>query len=104
MPDYILAYHGGAAPSSPEEGERVMAEWVAWFEGMGDAVVVMGNPCGQSKTVFQSKVSDDGGANPISGYSVVRAADHDAACALAKGCPMVKDGSGSAEVAELMSM
>jgi hypothetical protein len=29
MSKYILAYHGGTAPSSPEEGKKVMAEWMA---------------------------------------------------------------------------
>ena len=104
MPDFIFAYHGGRAPETPEEGAKTMAEWEKWFDGMGDAVVNPGNPVGQSKTVTATVVTDDGGANPVSGYSVVRAADMDGAIALAKGCPMVVDGSGSIEVAEIIEM
>ena len=46
MPKYIFAYHGGGMPETPEEGERVMAAWQAWFADMGEAVVVPGAPVG----------------------------------------------------------
>ncbi len=103
MAQYIFAYHGGSAPESPEEGEKVMAQWMAWFGGMGDKVVQPGNPVGMSKTVSGSGVADDGGSNPLSGYSVVSAGSMDEACTLAVGCPLIADG-GSVEVAELMEM
>jgi hypothetical protein len=104
MTQFIFAYHGGKSPETPEEGEKVMAAWGAWFEGLGQAIVQPGAPVGMSKTVSGSGVVDDGGANPVSGYSVVDAANMDAALAMAKGCPMVVDGSGSVEVAELLEM
>lgn len=104
MPEFIFAYHGGKIPKSPEEAEREMAAWGAWFESMGTAVVIPGNPVGQSHTVTRDSVVQDGGANPISGYTVVTADTKDAAIDLAKGCPMVKDGTGSIEVAEIHEM
>ncbi|WP_321830713.1 hypothetical protein [Thalassovita sp.] len=103
MPKFMFIYHGGSAPESPEEGAKVMAAWTAWLEGMGSAVVDMGNPAGPSKTVSASGVTDDGGANPVSGYTLVTAADHDAAVGMARGCPILSDG-GSVEVAEAMEM
>ena len=104
MAKYIFVYHGGKAPESPEEGQKVMAQWMAWFGEMGDAVVDGGNPLGMSKTVSAGGVADDGGANPASGYTIVNAADMDGAIALAKGCPMVVNSEGSVEVAECMDM
>ncbi|MBV1896853.1 MAG: hypothetical protein KUG70_10360 [Rhodobacteraceae bacterium] len=104
MAQYIFAYHGGKTPETPQEGEKVMAAWTAWFEGMGTAMVQPGAPLGMSKTVKKSGVTDDGGANPVSGYTVVNAVDMDAAVKMAKGCPMVVDNSGSVEVAELLEM
>jgi hypothetical protein len=104
MTQFIFAYHGGKSPETPQEGEKVMAAWGAWFEGMGAAVVQPGAPVGMSKTVSNAGVADDGGANPVSGYSVVNAASMDAAVTMAKGCPMVVDGSGSVEIAELIEM
>ncbi len=102
MAKYIFAYHGGAAPESPEEGAEVMAKWNAWLGGLGDAVVDGGNPAGPSKTVSASGVADDGGANPISGYSLVQADSIDQAVEMAKGCPIMDHGT--VEVAEAMDM
>lgn len=104
MPMFIFAYHGGKTPETPEEGAEVMAAWQAWFGTMGDAVVNPGNPVGPSKTVSAAGVVDDGGANPLSGYTVVRATDFDAAINMAKGCPMVETGNGTVEVAEIIEM
>ncbi len=104
MPNFVFAYHGGKMPETPEEGAKVMADWQNWFGTIGESIVDPGNPVGMSKTVTAGGVTDDGGANPVSGYSIVSASDMNAAIALAKGCPMVKDGSGNVEVAEVHQM
>ncbi|MEW7008296.1 MULTISPECIES: YciI family protein [unclassified Lentilitoribacter] len=104
MPKYVFAYHGGKTPESEEEGAKVMAAWTTWFEQLGSAIVDGGAPVGQSKTVSISSVTDDGGANPISGYSIIQADTFDAATDMAKGCPMVIDSSGTVEVAEIHVM
>ena len=102
MPNYLLAYHGGKMPETPEEGEKEMAAWGAWFGGMGDAVVDGGNPVGMSRTVSSGGIADNGGANPVSGYSIIKADSFDAACEIAAGCPILKHGS--VEVAEIHEM
>lgn len=103
MPKFIFAYHGGKMPDSPEEGARVMQAWQDWFGTLGAAVADGGAPCGPSKTVQSDQsVSDDGGANPLSGYSLVEAADLNAATEMAKGCPILEHGT--VEVAPLMEM
>mmetsp|Transcript_18104 Transcript_18104/g.28039 ORF Transcript_18104/g.28039 Transcript_18104/m.28039 type:complete len:105 (+) Transcript_18104:110-424(+) len=104
MPDFVFAYHGGTIPETREEGEKAMAAWGKWFEDMGAAVVNGGNPVGPSMTVTADGVAQDGGANPISGYTIVKADTPEAACEMAKGCPMVADGSGSVEVAPVIVM
>lgn len=104
MPKFVFAYHGGGMPETPEEGARMMAAWNDWYAAMGDAVVDGGAPVGQSMTVSQAGVTGDGGANPLSGYTVVQADTIDAACEMANGCPMIADGSGSVEVAPVIEM
>ncbi|MEF3046709.1 hypothetical protein [Pseudotabrizicola sp. L79] len=104
MPNFIFAYHGGGMPETPEQGVIVMAAWDAWYRSMGAAVVDGGAPVGLSKTVTKAGVQSDGGANPLSGYTVISAKTMDEACAMAKGCPMVLDGSGSVEVAQIHEM
>jgi len=100
----MFIYHGGGMPETEEAQAQAMADWGAWYEGMGPAVLHGGGPAGMSKTVSADGVADNGGANPVSGLTLVEAADQDAACEMAKGCPIVKDGSGSVEVAELIQM
>jgi hypothetical protein len=102
MPKYIFAYHGGRIPESKEEGDRVMAAWGKWFEGLGAAIADPGAPVGKSHTVSTKGVTADGGANPISGYTIVNATGYDTAVEMAKGCPIL-DG-GSVEVAEIIQM
>jgi hypothetical protein len=102
MPKFMFAYHGGKAPESPEEGAEVMARWQAWFGTMGDAVVDGGNPAGPSKTVSKDGVANDGGSNPLGGYSLVQAENIEAAVEMAKGCPIMDHGT--VEVAEAMEM
>ena len=102
MPRYVFAYHGGRKPETPEEGEKEMAKWGEWFAKMGDAVVDGGNPVGPSKTVTGHGVEDNGGPNPLSGYTLVEAANIDDAVELAKGCPILTHGT--VEVAEATKM
>lgn len=103
MPKYLFAYHGGMSPSNPADMKKVMDAWMKWFEGMGKAVVDGGNPCGPARTVSSKGVAANGGANPVTGYSLIEAKDMDAALKMAKGCPILSSG-GSIEVAEAMKM
>lgn len=104
MPKFMFAYHGGHTPTDPAEQKATMDAWMAWFGAMGDKVVDGGNPVLASKTVTRDAVTDDGGPNPLSGYSVVSADSYEEACDMAKGCPMVADRSGSVEVCEIHEM
>lgn len=104
MPKFMFVYHGGGRPETPEAVEEVMAAWGKWMQDNGASLVDPGNPVGMSKTVSASGVVDNGGANPTSGYTIVEAADIDAACRIASSNPMVMDGSGSVEVAEILPM
>jgi hypothetical protein len=81
-----------------------MEAWGAWFGTLGDAVVDGGAPTGASKTLkSDGSTAPGGGANPISGYSLISATDLEAAVSLAKGCPILASG-GSVEVAETIDM
>lgn len=105
MTKYLFGFHGGGDMSSdPKAAEASMAKWVAWYKDMGPAVIDMGTPAMSAKTVEPSgRVSNGGGANPLTGYSIVEARDIDGAVSLAKGCPIYAHG-GTVEVAELLPM
>ena len=100
MATYLFVYHGGHAPSTMEEGQQAMAAWGNWFASMGDDVVDGGNPVGASTTIHHDgSVVSNGGANPTTGYGVVKGRDLNDAIAKAKGCPILLM-SGSIKVAE----
>jgi hypothetical protein len=102
MPNYVIAYHGGRKFGSPEEGAKHMAKWKDWVGALGDAVVNPGTPLRNSRTVSSGGVSDDGGANPLIGFSIVKADSMAAALEVARGCPHLE--FGTVEVAEVMEM
>jgi len=93
MTKYVFIYHGGKMSEVPEETAKIMEAWGAWFTSMGDDVIDGGNPVGQSSTVHGDKtVSNNGGNNPVSGYSLINAANLDDALTKAKGCPVLDNG------------
>ena len=103
MTKFVFAYHGGPKSMTPEEGKAHMGKWMAWMESLGDAVVDRGLPVGKSKTVGPGGVTDDGGSNPLSGFTIVQADSIDAAVEMAKQSPHV-DAGGTIEVAPAMGM
>jgi len=95
MSNYVFTYYGEPNFKSPDEGGKYMAKWLAWTDGLGDAL-------GKSKTVSSNGVSDDGRSNRLTGFSIVKADSMDAALKMAKGCPHLEHGT--VDVAEAMEM
>ena len=81
-----------------------MAAWTAWMEGIGSGLIDGGAPVGKSSTVKpDGSIVGDGGANPVSGYSLIEASDLAAAQKIAQGCPILGAG-GSVEIAPTLQM
>ena len=99
MPRYLLAYHGGHVDESQEGRERVMKEFGEWFAELGPRLIDPGNPIARAVTVDAGTVSDRGGSNPVSGYTVIEADDMEAAIELVKRGPIVHGGR-TVEIAE----
>lgn len=104
MAKYTFAYRGGGGmPETPEEGERLMAAWTAWFGELGSAVVDGGAPFGPSATVASGGGVTDGAPSGLTGYSIVTAQSLAAAAEMAKGCPIF-DAGGHVDVYECIDM
>jgi len=104
MANYLFTYHGGGMPETEEEGAKVMAAWGAWMGTLGDALVDQGNPVGPSASVAtDGTTAPFHGPDTVTGYSIVIAADLDAATALAMGCP-IRDDGGWVEIGEIVPM
>jgi len=101
MHNYVFAYHGGKSFETKEQGTQHMTDWIAWSTGLKEALIDPGMPVGQSKTVEASGVTDNGGANPLTGITIVQADSFDAAIEMAKTCPHIDNG-GTIEVAQAL--
>jgi hypothetical protein len=100
MSKYLLAYHGGGMAETDEARAQIMEAWGKWYQALGPAIVDAGNPVGQTKTIAtDGSVSEGGGANAVTGYTIISADGIDQAVDLSKGCPVLQSG-GSVEVGE----
>ena len=102
MAEFLMVYHGGSMPGTYDEIAHEMARWGDWMNSLGSQLIEPGAPVGKSKTLSASGVSDDRGANPVSGYSIVEAENIEAALALIKACPHLD--SSTIELAPLIDM
>ena len=109
MAKFLLVYRSVPDPAqdtpSPEQMQAIMAEWGAWFQKVGAAVVDGGDglmPTG--KMVHPNGTVTDGpfmeSKELVGGYSILQADSYDQAAELAKSCPICKNG-GTIEIREL---
>ena len=105
MPKFLLAYHGSPNFETKEQGQSHMKAWQAWSQSLGDAMIDPGMPVHKAVTVTASEVIDHGGANPLTGITVIEAHSLEAAIDMARGCPHLDpNGTGTIEIAEAMNM
>jgi hypothetical protein len=98
MTKFVLLYQGGTMPQTPAEGEKTMADWMAWFGKSGPAVLDMGNAYGPA-TAVGAQLSDSG----TNGYSTVEGANVEAVKALVSDHPHLAAG-GRIEIHETLAM
>jgi hypothetical protein len=104
MPTYLVTYHGnGGVPPTPEAQQQAMQAFGAWVASVGDAMVDPGAPLGAAKSVSSSGSEQGPATGPIAGYTLLRAADLDAAVHLVNGHPFISRG-GTLQVSEAISI
>ena len=105
MANFVLIYSGGMGmAATPEEQQKIMAEWGAWYGKMGAAIVDGGAPFAQSKHITAEGVSDGPlGDTPATGYTVISADSLEAAAAACDGHPHINHG-GQVQVFQTIDM
>ncbi len=97
MSKFIFAYQHPAGQVTRTDAE-ISAQWVGFFETIGDSVVDPGQP------VFErTAIGEVGTGTQLRGYSVVEAGSLEDAVALAKHCPTLTYGGG-VQVGELAEL
>ncbi len=79
-----------------------MKAWTDWFGTLGGALVDGGNPTSQVRTIAANGSVSDGGTNPSSGYSIIKAdsSTRRSTSRRAARC----SGGASVEVAEIFAV
>ena len=97
MTKFVISYY---APENYVPGRSDdMSAWAAWFESMGAHLVDIGHPVREA-----TQIGDHGADQRLRGYSVITAADLDAALMLARGCPGLSDLGFGVEVGVVEEM
>ncbi len=94
MANYMVIYSGGGGMgASPEEQEKIMGEWGAWYGQLGEAVVDGGAPFGEAKHLAGDGVADGPlGDTPATGYTVIAADSLEDAAAKCESHPHLRHG------------
>lgn len=111
MSEFTFLYRGRQTNASPEQMQKTMEKWMAWFKELGAKghIKDMGHPLehgGRVVTGTQKTVTDGPFAEAkdvVGGFTLIEARDLDQAGELAKGCPILEAG-GSVEVRPIQKM
>lgn len=107
----MFLFKGGknGAEASPEEMQASMGKWMSWIEDLSkQGVYKSGEPLeSDGKVVHADRSITDAPLTEfkelIGGYFIVEAATFDAACVMAKDCPVLDEG-GSVIVRPVMEL
>ena len=100
MPKFLVTYVGGGMPHDTELMAQARAAFGAWLAETGDAVTDPGAPV---RTVARLAAGEPAAEAEVSGFSIVEAADVEAAKALLSSHPFIGRG-GTLQVSEFMGV
>jgi hypothetical protein len=112
MSEFTYLYRGGRdTPASPEQRQKQLQKWAAWFKELGanGYLKELGHPLEGIGMVVKGnqKIVTDGpyaeAKDLVGGFSLIEAKDLAHAVELSKGCPVLEVG-GSVEVRPVMQL
>lgn len=105
MSEFTFLFRGRDMSASPEQMQKNMQRWIAWFKELGAKGHIKdpGHPLEATGTVVRGKQKSihDGpyaeAKDVVGGYMLIEASDLAHAVEISKGCPILEVG-GSVEV------
>lgn len=111
MSEFTFLFRGRDPSASPEQMQKTMQKWVAWFKDLNakGSIKYPGHPLeyagkvvnGKSKSVHDGPYAE--AKDVVGGYMLIEARDLDHAVEISKGCPILEIG-GSVEVRPVQIM
>jgi hypothetical protein len=108
MPNYVVLYNAPVSASAqmenndPDMAAAAMQAWNDWAARAAGGIVDMGTPLGNGRRLTSGGASE---ANTeVAGYSILQAADIDAAVSLLDGHPHFQMPGSSIEVHETLEL
>jgi hypothetical protein len=100
MKNYVFIYYNEGSMEGADAAtmDAVKQAWGVWFGELGGSLVDGGNPFNSNGMAVEASGVSDIENHPATGYSIVKADSMEAAVEMAKGCPMLKDGTEGAAV------
>jgi len=105
MSEFTFLFRGRDPSASPEQMQKTMQKWVAWFKDLNanGCIKEPGHPLeftgkvvnGKTKSVHDGPYAET--KDVVGGYMLIEAEDLDHAVQISKGCPILEIG-GSVEV------
>jgi len=105
MSEFTFLFRGRDTTASPEQMQKAMQKWMAWFKELGDKGYIKypGHPLehsgkvvtGRQKTVHDGPYAE--AKDVVGGFTLIEAKDLQHAVEISKGCPIFDIG-GSVEV------
>jgi hypothetical protein len=92
MARFLVTYHAGDMPSDPASVADARAAFMRWAAKTGTALADMGEPVRSAFTVTSEGARDRTVPGAFMGWSVIEAADSDAAARLLQDHPFISRG------------
>lgn len=92
MARFLVTYHAGEMPHDPESMLQAREAFMQWAGKTGDALVDAGAPVQSTRTVSSEGTQDGPAEGPFSGWSVIEAADAQAAADILSDHPFIGRG------------
>ena len=93
MSEFTFLYRGSDPSASPEQMQKTMHKWVAWFKELGanGHIKDPGHPLERTgKGVHDGPYAE--AKDIVGGYTLIEADDLTQAVELSKGCPILEAG------------
>jgi len=111
MSEFAFLFRGRELVGSAEQQQRTLEKWAVWMTGLKQRGLItdMGLPLEDAakRVVGPDRMVHDGPfaeiKDLVNGFIVVTADDVDAACEIARGCPIYEHGGG-VEIRPVASM